>query len=210
MACRLVGAKPLSIPVLGYCQLDPRNNLRWIFYQNTNLFIQENASENIVCKKAAILSRGRWVNKAYLWWVLVGVQPSAASLLTICQAFSQQLLQRRLHLVTQPTQPYLHLWRDLHLSFQRHHFSSYRLHGEDMFAAVIKLHRMDASEQLLEMGLDDLRVGGLTQDLQQVIISDEVETWELGSFLLQKLNSVSEMTDKCHVNSWYFAYLILS
>ena len=61
MACRLFGAKPLSKPMLGYCQLDPQENFS-NFNQNTTLFIHENASENIVCEMAAILSRGRWVN----------------------------------------------------------------------------------------------------------------------------------------------------
>ena len=40
----------------------PRNKRRWNFNQNTNLFIHTNASENIVCEMADILSRGRWVN----------------------------------------------------------------------------------------------------------------------------------------------------
>ena len=62
MACHLYGAKPLSKPVLGYCKLTLRNKLQWNFNQNTKLFIQENASENIVCEMAAIFSRGRWVN----------------------------------------------------------------------------------------------------------------------------------------------------
>ena len=35
-----------------------RNKLQWNFNQNTNFFIHENASKNIVCKMAAILSRG--------------------------------------------------------------------------------------------------------------------------------------------------------
>ena len=39
-----------------------RNKLQWNFNQNTKLFIRENAFENIICEKAAILSRGRWVN----------------------------------------------------------------------------------------------------------------------------------------------------
>ena len=34
------------------------NKLQWKFNQNTNLFIHENASENIACEMAAILSRG--------------------------------------------------------------------------------------------------------------------------------------------------------
>ena len=39
-----------------------RNKLQWKCNQNTKLFIHENASENIVCETAAILSRARWVN----------------------------------------------------------------------------------------------------------------------------------------------------
>ena len=39
------------------------NKILWNSNQNTKLFIQENAHENIVCKMVAILSRGRWVNK---------------------------------------------------------------------------------------------------------------------------------------------------
>ena len=51
MACRLFGAKSLSKPVLGYCQLDLLGNkLQWNFNQNTELFIHEDAPENIVCK----------------------------------------------------------------------------------------------------------------------------------------------------------------
>ena len=37
--------------------------LQWNFYQNTKLFIHENASENIICEMEAILSRGRWVKQ---------------------------------------------------------------------------------------------------------------------------------------------------
>ena len=38
-----------------------RNKLQWNFDQNTKLFIHQNASENIVCEMAVILSRGIWV-----------------------------------------------------------------------------------------------------------------------------------------------------
>ena len=38
-----------------------RNKLQWKFKQNSHIFIQENASENIVCKMAAILSRTQCV-----------------------------------------------------------------------------------------------------------------------------------------------------
>ena len=58
MACRLSGAKPLSKPMLGYCQLDPLEQTL-NFNQDMKLFIHENASEYIVCEMAAILSRGR-------------------------------------------------------------------------------------------------------------------------------------------------------
>ena len=39
-----------------------RNKHQWNLNQNTKLFIHQNASENIVCETAAILSSGRWVN----------------------------------------------------------------------------------------------------------------------------------------------------
>ena len=39
-----------------------RNKLQGNFNQDKKNFIHKNASENIVCKMAAILSRGRWVN----------------------------------------------------------------------------------------------------------------------------------------------------
>ena len=57
MAWRRIGAKPLSKAMLGYCQLD-LIKLQWNFKQNTKLLIHENASQNIVCEIAAILSRG--------------------------------------------------------------------------------------------------------------------------------------------------------
>ena len=58
LACHLFGTKPLSKPMLGYWQLEPQE-LQWQFDKNTQEFINENASENIVCKMVAISSRGR-------------------------------------------------------------------------------------------------------------------------------------------------------
>ena len=46
MACRLFGTKPLSEPMLAYSQLD-KNNLQWNHNQNPNIFIEEDALENI-------------------------------------------------------------------------------------------------------------------------------------------------------------------
>ena len=68
MACRLFGAKPLSEPLLGYCQLDPKEqtSAEWNFNQNTKHFIHENTCDDIVCEMAPILSRGGWV-KDSIW-----------------------------------------------------------------------------------------------------------------------------------------------
>ena len=60
MAFRLFGDKPLSKPMLGYCQLDLGNKFQWNFNQNSKFFIHENATENVVCETPAILSRGGW------------------------------------------------------------------------------------------------------------------------------------------------------
>ena len=57
MACRLDGAKPLSEPMLPYCQLDPKEHISVKSYSKfIHIFIQENASENGVRNMAAILS----------------------------------------------------------------------------------------------------------------------------------------------------------
>ena len=56
MAYRLTGTKPLSESKLEYCQMDPRNKPQWNLNQNSYIFIQENAIENVVWKMAAILS----------------------------------------------------------------------------------------------------------------------------------------------------------
>ena len=64
IACHLFGAKPLYKPIKCWfiANWTLRDKLQWNFNQNTKLFIHENASENIVCEMAAILSRGRRVN----------------------------------------------------------------------------------------------------------------------------------------------------
>ena len=56
MACRLIGAKPLSEPVLPYCQLDPKERFSVKFYLKFKSLIQENAPINIPCEMAVILS----------------------------------------------------------------------------------------------------------------------------------------------------------
>ena len=59
MACRLIGAKPLSEPIVN---LTIRTKFQWNFNQNYNIFIQENAFESVIWKTAAILSRPQCVD----------------------------------------------------------------------------------------------------------------------------------------------------
>ena len=65
-----IGSDNSLVPNLNRCWIinnwTPRNKLQWNFYQNTQIFICQNASENIVCGMVAILHRGRWVNRAIL------------------------------------------------------------------------------------------------------------------------------------------------
>ena len=57
MACRLVGTKPLSEPMLEYIvNLTPGNKFQWNINRNSYIFIQENAYKNVVCEMPAILS----------------------------------------------------------------------------------------------------------------------------------------------------------
>ena len=62
MAYRLDGAKPLYEPMYEYCLLNPREQTSVKFNRNSNIFIQENALENVVCEMASILSRSQRVN----------------------------------------------------------------------------------------------------------------------------------------------------
>ena len=40
----------------GLLSIEPQEQLQWNYNQNTEIFIEENAFENIVCEMAAILS----------------------------------------------------------------------------------------------------------------------------------------------------------
>ena len=62
MACRLVGAKPLSESLLDYCQLDPCEHISMKFETKYNNFIDKNSFENVVWKMAAILSWPQCIN----------------------------------------------------------------------------------------------------------------------------------------------------
>ena len=56
MACRLFGAKPLSEPMLNYCQLETCKHISMTFWSNTTVCIEENAFESVICKMASILT----------------------------------------------------------------------------------------------------------------------------------------------------------
>ena len=60
MACRLTGAKPLSEPMMEYCQL---NSEEQTSTKNACIFIQENACENVAWKIAVILSQPLFVQQ---------------------------------------------------------------------------------------------------------------------------------------------------
>ena len=64
MACRLDGAKPLFEPMLEYCLWDPKERTSVKSDRKSNIFIYENALENVVCEMASILSRSQCDNWA--------------------------------------------------------------------------------------------------------------------------------------------------
>ena len=62
----MLGTKPLPEPMLNYCQLDPKEHTSMIFFfwgRGSQIFIQENQFENVVCCKLLIIVlRPGWVN----------------------------------------------------------------------------------------------------------------------------------------------------
>ena len=58
MACRLFGAKLLSKPMLGYCQLDPWEQTSVKFESKYKTFVGENTIENVVCQNGSHFVQG--------------------------------------------------------------------------------------------------------------------------------------------------------
>ena len=56
MACRLVGAKPLSEPMLEYCWFDPSKQT-FVLSKMSYIYIQEIAFENVVREMVTISIR---------------------------------------------------------------------------------------------------------------------------------------------------------
>ena len=94
MACRLAGAKPLSESMLDFFFVNQTtgNKFQRNLNQNSYIFIQENAFEN-VWKMAAILSRTQCVNLLWLsdaiWWHRSGSQVMACCLMAASHNLSQ-------------------------------------------------------------------------------------------------------------------------
>ena len=61
MAFLLFGAKPLSEPMLPYCQLDPTEHISVKFYSKFKSFHSRNALEYVISDMAAILSQPQCV-----------------------------------------------------------------------------------------------------------------------------------------------------
>ena len=47
--------KPVSIPILSYCHLQPKNIFDLNFNKNNKKFVEENTFENVVIIKVAVL-----------------------------------------------------------------------------------------------------------------------------------------------------------
>ena len=54
--------------MLGYCKLDPCEQMSVIFQSKYKIAIYENATENIVGEMASIFSNGRWVKTFFCGW----------------------------------------------------------------------------------------------------------------------------------------------
>ena len=61
MAYRLFGAKPLSEPMLPYCQLDLKEYISENYCFEIQKFSLKKSLENVVCEMAVILSRPQYV-----------------------------------------------------------------------------------------------------------------------------------------------------
>ena len=72
------------------------NKLQWNLNQNINLFVDENAYENIFCEMKAILSRGRWVKDL---WILIAEGTYLSPLVATCKSNWIHLAKWR-HLAT--------------------------------------------------------------------------------------------------------------
>ena len=73
MVCRLFGSKPLSEPMLPYCQLDSEECISVKSYFKFKVYVQEDSLENVVCEMVAILPQPQCVNSAWVSLCYVAV-----------------------------------------------------------------------------------------------------------------------------------------
>ena len=62
MACRLDGTKPLSEPMLTYCQLDPKEHISMKFYLKFKYFHMRKCIWTCDLQNGSHFVQGRWVN----------------------------------------------------------------------------------------------------------------------------------------------------
>ena len=73
MVCRLFGSKPLSEPMLPYCQLDSEECISLKSYFKFKVFVHEYSLENVVYEMVAILPLPQCVNSAWVSLCYVAV-----------------------------------------------------------------------------------------------------------------------------------------
>ena len=94
MACRLLGGKPLTEPILPYSQLHHKErisvicNLKFVFF-----FIQGNALENIIYEMAAILPRPQCVH--YSDVIMSAMASQITGVLVVCSTICSSADQRK-------------------------------------------------------------------------------------------------------------------
>ena len=76
MACRPVGAKTLSKPMLPYCQLEPKEHISIISHAKFKSFHSKNPLENMVCEMASILSRPQYKMGGEIYWDIITLKGS--------------------------------------------------------------------------------------------------------------------------------------
>ena len=78
MACRLLGAKPLSEPMLTYCQLEPKEYISMKYHFKLNYFHSRKCVWTCRLRNGGHFVQGRWVKEASPVCVLVLHQPVPA------------------------------------------------------------------------------------------------------------------------------------
>ena len=80
-----------------------------------------------------------------------------------------------------------HLISDNNRIREWHHLTLQAFHSSYLLGVFGEVHQMDARKEFLEVSLDDGWVLRLTQDLEQVVVSNEVESREAWPLLFQEV-----------------------